>query len=142
MRRQTWHPDTCGCIVEQEYDPALPASQWTLSQIFRKCPAHQSVPDDQLYGVLYQNPDGENKRKNLMEKFLLEELVGTLSESYLDDNGKEQLRWRQGVRYEWSFDRDRTLRVRMRGGVVTGQRRGAVLTRADGVFGAGRVVVE
>ena len=65
ITHQNWRPDTCECSIEEEYDRDIPNSEITCSKVIKKCTAHQDIADTDLYGVIYANPDGENKRKNL-----------------------------------------------------------------------------
>ena len=74
-QEKQWHPDTCACIINEIYDGTKIIGG---GSVVRKCLVHESIPDNELYGVLYANPDGENKRKNIMLRILLgfEEVKG------------------------------------------------------------------
>ena len=65
---KTWKPDTCECLVEEIYNGTQIVGG---GQVLKKCPAHAALADNEIYGVLYSNPDGENKRKNQMLRILL-----------------------------------------------------------------------
>lgn len=69
IRNYRWRPDTCGCIIIETHDDE--ANTWS-GVPESKCPAHASVPNQELYGVLHANPDGENKRKNQVHGMFLE----------------------------------------------------------------------
>jgi hypothetical protein len=60
--RNKWSPDTCGCVVEFEFDDALPEDKRThaLHTVHQKCKAHESLPDEKVWAVLHV----ENIRKN------------------------------------------------------------------------------
>ncbi len=59
----TWSPDTCGCILEYEWDDSVPAEEreYSVSKIKRKCAAHaaEEAPSTHFDKVL-----GENSLKN------------------------------------------------------------------------------
>lgn len=54
-----WEPKTCGCVFE-EYKDNLGQNVGTA--VLEKCNAHLSVLDNDLYNVIYQNSDSEQKR--------------------------------------------------------------------------------
>ena len=95
-----WKPDTCECVVEEIYNGHEIVGG---GKIIKKCLPHEEVPDEELYGILYSNPDGENKRKNLLRKHLTENYEGTLSERKTDPNGTEVIDFKPDVTfdYEW-----------------------------------------
>ena len=70
MSTQTWRPDTCECVIEEE----VVDGEITPGDVISKCSAHSGVADGDLYGVLIGNTDGENKRKNLIHAYLVNEL--------------------------------------------------------------------
>lgn len=104
---KTWQPDTCECIVEELYEGTNIIG---MGEIVRKCEAHQSVADEELYGVLYSNPDSEQKRKNGVHRELLESELGEDT-----PNGRDLA---EGLSYEWSFEgegKNRVLKVHIPG---------------------------
>jgi hypothetical protein len=60
--RNKWNPDTCGCVVEFEFDDALPAEdrKHELHTVHQKCKAHESLTDEQVWKAVHV----ENIRKN------------------------------------------------------------------------------
>ena len=95
MHLQTWKPDTCGCVVVENVPQT---GNKTLASVTKKCPAHADVSDADLYGVLYANPDGENKVKNVVMAELMDEGVTEsfrLTEKVLI-NGELQKQFRAG----------------------------------------------
>ena len=135
---KTWTPDTCphpGCIIEEIYDgPAIVGG----GQVVRKCVAHQNVPDNELYGVLYANPDGENKRKNN----IFRALCGFDGLNLGTDDGAGQLK--NGVEYLWSFSgigATRALTVQLTGIVLSVQKKSTLQNFCDTKFGVGRVII-
>jgi len=132
---KTWKPDTCDCLVEEIYDGTTIVGG---GQVLKKCLAHQSVPDAALYGVLYANTDGENKRKNN----IFRALCGFEGLSLGADDGSGQLK--NGVEYVWSFSgtgATRVLTVQLVGLTLTAQKKTLLQNFCDTKFGVGKVVI-
>src|SRR3990167_6519310 len=99
---QIWRPDTCECVVEEEWDPDDLTIGCSFKRAISKCISHINVADTNLYGVLYSNPDGENKRKNLVHKYLIE--TDSLGFSELKQRDGAQYRdFRDGIDFSWSW---------------------------------------
>lgn len=105
---RTWKPDTCECHIEEVYEGNTIVGG---GQVLNKCEAHTEVPDDELYGVLYSNPDGENKRKNLVYKHIIETQEGILSERVMNKSGDETLELKPGIEFGWEWQRTGKNRV-------------------------------
>lgn len=117
-------------------------------QVLRKCAAHSSVDDADLYGVLYSNPDGENKRKNQIHRILLglESVKGLgLEEQKLNPDGSSAgVGLKNGIEYKWSFQgtgRNRTMRVEVRGAPLSILQKTSIASACDAVFGAGKIEI-
>lgn len=113
-RLQTWSPDTCGCVLVERYDPDDASFIWECAEVKTKCTDHQSVPDNELYGVLHQNPDGENKRKNQARGALLE--ADGMSEVRIDAQGNAYTGFIGSAEMFWRWEgtgKTRKLIVRM-----------------------------
>lgn len=137
MPLQIWKPDTCGCIIEERHGEGNGVE---FNRVIEKCTVHQTVPDNQLFGVLYANPDGENKRKNRLEKALIETTGLNLGE--LNSNGAYV--WRTGLGFTWSWTgtgANRVLKVSIVGRTLTTQQRNTIQQWCDTNFGAGRIVI-
>src|SRR3990172_7949304 len=111
---KTWSPDTCpapGCIIEEIYAGSAIVGPGV---VVRKCAAHAAVADGDLYGVLLTNPDGENRRKNRLEKALLE--TTGLQLGQLGPTGAWE--WRPGLGFSWEWTgtgSSRVLRAAIKG---------------------------
>lgn len=71
IKTQIWHPDTCSCIIEQQYDASLPIDEveHSVKSVKKKCEFHSDLVDDQqVYEVLME----ENPRKNIAIANLIE----------------------------------------------------------------------
>ena len=142
---KTWRPDTCECLVEEIYN----GTQITGGgQILKKCQAHESVPDNDLYGVLYSNIDGENKRKNQMLRILLghEEIKDLgLEELKINSDGSSAgLGLKQGIEYKWSFEgtgANRILKVEVKGANLLKQQKDAISALSETKFGTNKIEI-
>ena len=129
-----WEPDTCDCVIEETHNPSDPTYGVKFNRVITKCPAHQAIPDIDLYSVIQTNPDSEQKRKNLLETELLaDDVVGV--------GGSLDRRYKDGVKYKWSFDTNRILNVTIEGAVLTLPSKALLRTFCDNRFGSGKVVI-
>ena len=142
---KTWKPDTCECEVEEIYNGTQIIGG---GQVIKKCIAHTTVPDVDLYGVLYSNSDGENKRKNQILRILLgyEEVKGLGLEEikFNDDGSMGGLGLKKGVEYVWSFEgfgKDRVLNVEVKGANLSLPQKNAIKALCDTKFGVGKVEI-
>lgn len=140
-----WGPDTCECRIEEIYNGAEIVGG---GQVLRKCAAHGSVPDDELYGVLYSNPDGENKRKNQFHRMLLGFEDGVpglnLAETKRQPDGSDHTALKEGVTFNWAWTgqgRDRVLVASINGASLSAQQRAAIVAACNVRFGAGKVTL-
>jgi hypothetical protein len=142
---KTWKPDTCDCIVEEIYQGTEIIGG---GQVLRKCEDHSTISDAELYGVLYANPDGENKRKNQMLRILLglEDVKGLGLEDVRKnaDGSDAGLGLKQGVEYRWSFEgtgKNRVLKVEVKGANLLKLQKDAIKDLCDKKFGVGKVEI-
>jgi hypothetical protein len=136
-----WKPDTCGCIIEQTHDPQDSTYGVKFSKVISRCSDHAIVPDDQLYGVIYANPGSDQKRKNLLEKYLLANGFN-LSDATLNPDGSITYSWKPGIGYSWFFTgigQDRILNLIITGVVLNGAVKNTIRTFCDTAFGPGKV---
>lgn len=140
---KTWKPDTCGCEVEEIYNGTEITGGGV---VLKKCQPHASIPDDELYGVLYSNVDGENKRKNQMLRILLghEDIKDLgLEEAKVNDDGSDNgIGLKKGIEYKWSFSgdgKDRVLNVEVKGANLLKAKKDEVKALCDTKFGSNKV---
>src|SRR3990172_9164921 len=125
MSTQTWRPDTCGCVIEEDVTDGVISA----GDVISKCSLHTDVADGDLYGVLIGNTDGENKRKNLIYAYLVNEMGIEFGET---------------IEYIWSFSgtgADRVLSAEAVGANLTQDQKDQVQDYADTTFGSGKVGV-
>lgn len=138
-----WKPDTCKCIVEELYNGNEIIGG---GQIINKCEAHTTVPDTDLYGVLYANPDGENKVKNTVRNILLgQDKIKNLGlEKTVSNKGSSEIAFNDGVDYEWNFigtGKDRKLNVEIKGASLTVNQKESIKSLCNSKFGLGKVEI-
>ena len=72
IQTTVWSPDTCGCVIEYEWDDSIPqeARAHTVSKIVKSCPVHsQSISKEKNYGdVLKENQDKNKAIGIIMER--------------------------------------------------------------------------
>lgn len=116
IRVTRWHPDTCECIVDFEWDDSLPAVH-NIKEVIRACAPHAGLSPTQLWAALMD----ENPRKNYTFGF---------AEAITPVNADD---------CEWSFNAKRVLQVTIRG--LTGIHKAQLQTKCNQKFGPGKVKV-
>jgi len=93
MKRITrWSPDTCGCVLEYEWDDALPNDQEpVLRKVVKRCSEH-TEDGEALYNRVLQ----ENRLKN--------QSIGELMRANPEIEHRE---------YTWWFDTGRNLKINL-----------------------------
>lgn len=104
----TWSPDTCGCIINYQWDDSDPEDSRTHSfhSTVRLCEVHQNINENH-YDVLLD----ENVRKNKIYAAILEKYP---EKTIPIVNEKGQVTGKQlhgDFYYTWSFDDSRNLQV-------------------------------
>ncbi len=81
IRRTTWRPDTCGCVIEFEWDDSQPedSRQTTPVRGISVCSLHQDLNTQEQYNALIE----DNSRKNKVEQ-MLAELLPELTDTVQD----------------------------------------------------------
>ena len=138
MCRNQWKPDTCGCVVEFEFDADLPGEtrKHKLVVVKTACPAHSDL-STHINKVLEDNVihfHKENQRKNLALDTLATEL------GIPSDN----TRWEKLQAYldRWYYDTatPRVLHIVAKG--LTTQQKNRAQSAANSAFGVGLIVIE
>lgn len=119
----TWSPDTCGCVIEYEWDDAQDENTrvHTAKTILKDCGLHKKPKDkDEHFATILE----ENQRKNFTFG-LLQEDEPTIT---LDA-------------YEWSFDDKRILHVKSPK-LDTAEKKQKSQDKCDAKFGKDKVVID
>ncbi|MBA7697332.1 hypothetical protein ES703_105997 [subsurface metagenome] len=116
-----WSPDTCGCILEYEWDDTLEASARTHSfkKAVKLCEHHKAL----LGAKAFDQVMSENTRKNTV----LGEIQKIKPDITLED-------------YTWSFDANRKLKVGFLGKLKAGEK-SSLQSLCDNEFGVNKIEV-
>lgn len=123
MKRITrWSPDTCGCVLEYEWDDKQNEDMRTHSfkRIISLCPAHSTLVGKNAYDQVLS----ENTRKNLTFALIKEKQPSIEPEKYL-----------------WWFDANRDLQVEFIGITLTENQKQDIRNSVTTKFGSGKVKV-
>ena len=121
LRITRWSPDTCGCVLEYQWDDALDETTRTHSfnRAVQLCEHHRALAATKAYDAV----QSENTRKN-----------GAFAEAQ---------KIRPGLTaddFTWSFGTDRSLKVGFLGKLIPAEK-ADLRSRLDGRFGTGKVEV-
>jgi hypothetical protein len=99
-----WRPDTCGCVLELEWDDQHPEDAREHRPVkIERCGAHDhpGKPNEHVFGLVH----GENQHKNRVHAAL----IASLGEDHVETmaNGDQRLRHAP----QFDFDVERRLRV-------------------------------
>jgi len=119
IKTTRWEPDTCGCVIEYEWDDELPAIDrvHTLSAVVNKhADCHPATEDGKLMDVILD----ENRRKNAAVKIVTD----------ID----------AAIEPEWSFTKDRALELSLPADVPA-LKAAEISDACDLALGAGKVSI-
>ena len=140
----TWKPDTCGCVIEESHNPSDSNYGVKFSKVISKCSDHENLPDSAIYDTVYTNSDSDQKRKNLLEKFLIETDALGVSEEVLQDDGTPMRQFKKGITYTWNFTgkgNSRILNVALSGVTLGDPVKATINTFLSSTFGSGKVIL-
>lgn len=143
MKANQWSPDTCGCILEYEWDDSLPAASrvHTIKSVIKACAVHDSFAGNQ--SGHYQSVLRENQSKNKVYGQLI--AIPEISEEFtIDSSGNIGRRLKSGIRFLWSFSGSgdsRILSISISGVNLTSGQKSALQAWCDLSLGNGRAVV-
>jgi hypothetical protein len=108
-RITTWSPDTCECVLEYEWDDAVPENERThaIVNVVKKCEFHQHHSDKDAH---FDDVLNENRHKNQV----LAEILKNLPEDEKNisvKNGRNVTTFK--VNPKWKFDENRVLQVEL-----------------------------
>lgn len=133
MHTTRWSPDTCGCVVEYEWDDKEPPEERTHSIIgaLQRCPRHALLSAHSDHWTVLTE---ENSRKNRLLEHLLDN-DPALSEK--DPEGNPRLK--DGA-VSWNFDDSGTLHVVVPS--LGAQAKATAQRATESKFGAGKIVLD
>lgn len=122
IRVTRWSPDTCDCVLEYEWDDAQDENtrQHKFKGIVKRCSSHSFVSGKDVYNEVLS----ENTRKNV---------VFAEAQKVLPELAPEN--------YNWSFDKDRKLKVGFLGVAMDSMKKKQLQDLTDSKFGKNKVEV-
>lgn len=110
-----WSPDTCGCVVEYDWDDSVDAKDRThvLNKITR-CPFHENLAKNAAYSAVLD----ENQTKNKVHGLVVENFPELVNEVKNPD-GSISKQLKPEIKFNFSFDVDRKLQVELVGATET-----------------------
>lgn len=126
-----WSPDTCECVLEYEWDDAVPENErtHTPTTMIRACSAHASISD--VTGK-YNQILSENQTKNQA----LHEIIQNFPEvrkEVIDKNGT-RFELKDEIIAGWSFDEDRKLKLNFEGVVLSAAKKVEMIAHLQNKF--------
>lgn len=124
IRVTRWSPDTCGCVLEYEWDDTKSENERIHSYVrtLKCCPEHEQL--GLVAGRLYDQVLSENTRKNIA----FDEIQKVKPEVTFDN-------------YLWFFDKKRVLQISLIGVDLPPAAKQGLQTALDAEFGGGKVKV-
>lgn len=115
-----WSPDTCGCVVEYNWDDAVSEAErvHTLSKVEKKCINHQHLSDQDVYSALFD----ENPRKNKVLDAIHSQFPALVDQ------------------VKWSFDENRVLQIKIPPDFSIAEK-GDLQKKIDQEHGSGKVKI-
>ncbi len=140
LRITRWNPDTCGCVIDLEWDDTANPRLHRIGAIV-PCPAHPGAASDvgKVVEDLTSHPHRHNRRKNRLLAAALENL--TELRDILQD-GSYQLK--NGIDFHWSWtgtNDGRIVTIWFTGITLSDARKAQMQTWADNNIGPGKVIV-
>jgi hypothetical protein len=115
-----WHPDTCGCVLEYEWDDSKTPASYSQHGVVRKCTEHTTVPDNELFKIVLD----ENQRKNNVLSI-----------------AKEILPSIEPQNYHFSFNNQRMLQIQVIGLSMSSVHKNQLQAQCNAKYGQGKVEV-
>ncbi len=125
LKTTRWSPDTCGCVLEYEWDNALEGSERThaFKRVVKLCSEHERLGFQGK--AAYDQVKSENTGKNRARGLIMQEL--SLTHEDLE-------------KYVWFFNESRQLQVSVTLPIAV-EKKQEIQARLDTVLGAGEAKV-
>lgn len=104
----TWHPDTCACVIQYEWDDTEPEATRVHTAVgSTTCNVHKQHRNrhDKAMAAVYS----ENSRKNMTLHKILETFPHVRENAEKDPTKAPAYIFKQGHEPQWSFNADRKL---------------------------------
>lgn len=107
IKTQRHRPDTCDCVILEDWNTEDPQAEKILNQFEYTCPAHAGIASSDLK---YQTVRGEYIMKNQIVGGAIENISG-IADITLDPHGQQTKKLKPGKDIKWMFDENRNLEV-------------------------------
>lgn len=130
LKTTTWKPDTCGCVIEYEWDDAVSENVRThkVKNIIKNCGLHGKTLEEEVYNSVLD----ENQRKNKMLGAIIDK-IPSATENRIQEDGSFIKQLKAGLQYNWKFNADRNLEVNLVG--FSAANKSAIKVLANSLFG-------
>lgn len=125
LKTTRWSPDTCGCVLEYEWDNALEGSArvHSFKRVVKLCSEHERLGFQGK--AAYDQVMSENKGKNRAWGLIKQEL------NLIDEDIEK---------YVWFFDESRQLQVSVTQAIAV-EKKQEIQAKLDTLLGAGKAKV-
>lgn len=134
---RTWRPDTCECVINQQYDDAANPIVLSIHSVISRCSQHTNLTNDvDLYNVV----NDENPRKN----YALGHILDNAPTSFFDINEDGSRTFKKGITASWNYTGEvgnRVLTITVTGITLTTNQKNAIQTKLNERFGISNVVI-
>jgi|SRR5690242_20598371 hypothetical protein len=134
----TWEPDTCDCVILQNFDYAIDTENPQSISFQRICSLHQGIADHPTRYDTILNKENRPRMQALLE--LLLNAPTTVTDTLSD--GSKKLK--DGIEVHFSFTGtvpNRLITLTLTGVTLTANQKTAFQTRLDNRFGAGKITL-
>lgn len=131
IRITKWKPDTCGCVINLEWDDEVSSENRTHSlNSIEKCEFHQALSDADAHAAVLD----ENVTKN--------QVLGIVHADHsdlVDSKPDGSVALKSEYEYVWSFDENRKLQAEITG--IDDVKSDSIKASIDAELGSGKVEV-
>ena len=137
IKIQTWRPDTCECVINQQYDDQADPIVLTVHSVQNRCSQHSSLTNNtDLYDVVNE----ENPRRNFAFGHILDNAPTPMYD--LQEDGSRT--FKKGITVDWAYTGtipNRVLTITVTGITLTTNQKNAIQTKLNERFGINNVVI-
>jgi light-regulated signal transduction histidine kinase (bacteriophytochrome) len=138
IKTTRWSPDTCGCVIEYQWntEDAPQARTHSIKNIVKACPAHANLADKADH---FEKVKEENRRKNKVLNEAVLKHIPRATKKVIGEDGVEQTVLDLS-KVNFEFDENRVLKVFVEGLQVA--EKTAAQAEADEKVGNGKSKIE
>jgi hypothetical protein len=142
LKTTRWSPDTCDCILEYEWDDAVPNDQIVINykNTVKQCSNHTHLTGNNKRDT-YDAVNEENKRKNGTVAELITRLQSDFGEA---DPSTGAITLKKGINVSWTWSGtapNRVMTMTVTGITLTTNKLNQAKNFLDTRFGVGKVIL-